>query len=72
MLLRRKDVRSGNELRSGHFSADGAWRDSHLRIVANALGLTHIAARHYVEFSIFLAEPHWSWNAYAGFSKCSQ
>ena len=46
-------------VRPRHFSPNGAWRNSHLRIIANALDLAHIAARHHKQPVGFLTKPHW-------------
>src|SRR5580698_1971069 len=41
-------------------------------IVPDALGLTHIAARHHVELVVLLAEPHGSRDCCSGLAKCGE
>src|ERR1700719_1709174 len=56
-LFRRQDAGSCGEFGAGDFSADGAWSDLDLRVVADALVFPGLAARHEVEFVIVFGKP---------------
>ena|SRR5258708_11001330 len=59
VFLRRKNPCRGGKLGAGHFAADAAGSEAHLRVVANTLRLAHIAARHYVELVAVFSKPNW-------------
>lgn len=69
---RRKNARSGRELRPDHFTPHRARRYRDSRAVANPFGFTHVAARRDVEFAVLLPKPNWRWNPNAIPSKCLQ
>jgi hypothetical protein len=69
MFFRRQNPGQRCVFRSSHFSADGARRDAHLRVVANTLCLAHIAARHDVELVAIFSEPHRRSNRFAALAK---
>ena len=71
-LFGRQNAGRRGELRSRNLSTHRAGRHTHLRIVANALGLPHVAARHHVKLAVCFAEPHGSRNARSGFAKSGQ
>jgi len=72
MVRGRQDSRRRGELRAGHLSANGARGYLHLRIIANPLGLSHIAARHHIEMAVVLAEPDGRGNRDSGLAKCRE
>ena len=56
-LCRRQDAGGCGKFGAGDFSADGAWSDLDLRVVAYALVFPGLAARHEVEFVIVFGKP---------------
>ena len=56
-IFRRESPRGGSELGSGDLAANGAGRDSDHGIISHALVFSRVAAGHYVELAVFLAEP---------------
>ena len=56
-LFHWQDADGRGELGTGDFSADGAWSDLDLRVVADALVFPGLAARHEVEFVIVFGKP---------------
>ena len=69
VFLRRQNARSRGMRFSSHRSTDRAGRNAHLGIIANPLGLPHIAARHDVEFSIFFSKPDRGCDPSSGLAK---
>ena len=57
MLLLWKDPRQRGKFRPGYSPAYGARRDRYLRVVANALGLAHVAAGHDVKTGAVFSKP---------------
>src|ERR1022692_2260603 len=72
MLFWRQNTRLRIKLRSSHGSPHRAWRDAHLRIIANPLGLPHVAASHHIEPAAFFSKPHGSRDAHSGLAKRCQ
>src|ERR1700678_1744962 len=58
-FLRRQNSRHRRHLSPGYFPTDRAGSHRHLRIVANALHLAHVAAGHHVELVGFFSKPNW-------------
>jgi hypothetical protein len=58
MFLSREKPRNRLNLFPRNFSAHRAWSHRHLRIVADALHLARIAARHHIEMVALFAEPN--------------
>src|SRR5580700_884380 len=69
LFLKRQNSRHGRRLRPRDFAAHGAGSNRHPRIVANALRLAHIAARHHVELVAFFAKPHRSCYLFAALTE---
>lgn len=69
VLLKGQDARRRRELRSGDFAPNCAERYRHMRIIADALGLSHVVARHHVELVIIFSEPNGRGDAYAIFAE---
>ena len=57
-IFRRQDADGCREFRAGDLSADGAGSDFDLRVVADALVLSQLAAGHEVEFVIVFGKPN--------------
>src|ERR1700733_1209734 len=55
----RKNSGSRAEFGAGDFPADGARRNLCLRVIADALRLPGLAARHEVEFVVVFGKPDW-------------
>jgi hypothetical protein len=72
MFFRRKDVGYRWIFCPGHFPSHGAGSNEHLRVIANALRLAHIAARHDVQFVAIFSEPHRRSNLFATLAKSGE
>jgi hypothetical protein len=72
ILFWRQYPRHSWKSRPGHFPAYGARSYSHLRIITNAFGLAHVAARHHVQPVSLFPEPYGSGDGDAVFSKRGQ
>ena len=59
MFFRRQNARRCREFRPNHFPPHARGSDRNLGIVANALRLAHIAARHHVQLVTVFPEPYW-------------
>jgi len=59
VFFRRQNARRCREFRPNHLSPHRAGSNRHLGIVANALRLAHIAARHHVQLVTVFPEPYW-------------
>ena len=69
MSFRWKDVGYRWIFCAGHFPSHGAGSNEHLRVIANALRLAHIAARHHVQLVAIFSEPYRSSNRFAALAK---
>jgi hypothetical protein len=69
VFFRGQDACYGGDLGSGRLPAYGAWSDHHLGIVANALCLPHIAARHHIKPIAIFSKPDRSSDACTAFSE---
>lgn len=72
MLFGWQDAGRGCELWPRNLSPDGAGCNFHLGIVADALGLSHVAAGHDVEPVAIFSEPDWSGNTDSGLAERHQ
>src|SRR5579871_6240652 len=72
VLFGGKDARRGGELRPGNFPANRALRHGDARIVADALGLAHVAAGHDIKLAGVFAKPDWRGDFGAVLAKSSQ
>ena len=68
-LIGRQQARMGRKFWPCNLSSHCAGRHAHLRIIPNALGLAHVAARHHIELVVLLAEPHGSRDCCSGLAK---
>jgi len=71
-LFGPQDADGSGEFGAGDFSADGAGGDLDLRVVADALVLSGLAARHEVEFVIVFGKPDGGGHGDATFSEGSE
>jgi len=69
MIRRRQNARRGGELWSSDFAANGARGDLDLRIVPDALRLSHIAPGHHIKLVRIFTEPHRRRHAHSIFAK---
>jgi hypothetical protein len=69
VFLRRQQTRRRSDLRPSNFSTDGAGSNRHLRIIANAFGLAHFAARHHIKFIGIFSKPNRSRHLYSVLSE---
>ena len=65
----RKDASGGGKIGAGDFAADGAGRDAHVGIVAQALIFARVTAGHEVELAVVLSKPDGRWDRNAGFAE---
>src|SRR5512147_3168218 len=59
----------GGKFRAGDLAAHGTGSDLYLRIVAEALDLSHLAGGHHVEMAALFGEPDWGVDGNAVFAK---
>jgi hypothetical protein len=71
-VLFRKQARGCGKIWSSDFSANRAGRYTHLRIIADPLGLAHLAEGHHVELAVFLSEPYRGCNFDSSLAKSGQ
>jgi len=72
VLFWRKDASCRGKFRSSHLSSNRAGCHAHLRIIADPLRLSHVAARHHIELAVVLAKPHRRRDCRAGLAKRCQ
>jgi hypothetical protein len=69
VFFRGQDARCCGDLGPGHLPAYGAWTYHHLGVVANALCLPHIAARHHIKPIAIFSKPDRSSDPCTAFSE---
>lgn len=72
MRFEGKNSRRGRDLGAGYPAANGTGGHGNAGIVANPLGLAHLAEGHYVKLVVLFAEPYWGCDLHSGFAKGGQ
>ena len=60
MFFLGQDSGQSLEFRARDFSADRTRSDTHARIIPDAFGFAHVAARHHVQLVAIFPKPYWS------------
>lgn len=71
-IFGRKNAGRGGKLGAVRFAAHRAGGNAHLRVVADALELSRVAAGHHVEFAFFFSEPDGGGDGGASLAKSGQ